>query len=84
VVTEAGASSQRSSDCLGASDVGWLFGTISATGSSARADRETFKALFENWGTLILLGEYPAIGMGPAASHAQGPTKRVHHALLVR
>jgi FAD/FMN-containing dehydrogenase len=25
---------------------------------------ETFKALFENWGTLIPLGEYPAIGMG--------------------
>jgi hypothetical protein len=25
---------------------------------------ETFKALFESWGTLIPLGEYPAIGMG--------------------
>ena len=25
---------------------------------------ETFKALFENWGTVIPLGEYPAIGMG--------------------
>jgi FAD/FMN-containing dehydrogenase len=25
---------------------------------------ETFKALFENWGTLIPLGEHPAIGLG--------------------
>ncbi len=25
---------------------------------------ETFRALFDNWGTVIPLGEYPAIGMG--------------------
>ena len=25
---------------------------------------ETFRALFENWGTVLPLGEYPAIGMG--------------------
>ncbi|HEU4885860.1 MAG TPA: FAD-dependent oxidoreductase, partial [Longimicrobium sp.] len=25
---------------------------------------ETFRALFENWGTVIPLGEYPGIGMG--------------------